>query len=331
MTKNHNYDIALSFAGEDRDYVEKVAAILKRDGVRVFYDRFEETELWGKDLYAYLSDIYQNRARFTVMFISLAYADKLWTNHERKAAQARAFQEAQEYILPARFDDTALPGMLPTIGYIPLQDRSPEDLASLISKKLVSAGITIPTELVRQDFSTVAQISGRNASKLSVAVRDDAGMPISSCNVTVLADNGTSKSLTTTHKGLAVFELKVRRPSTLLVSHPRFPAAILEKVDTEGTVQLDIARTDDIGSIVIHRTGYIPGLQGRLSPILDTSGRTYLYANNIAIDGGEQQPVPFNISVPFQLEDADGTVVVAAVKYIAADVSLIQYTRKHEV
>src|SRR5690349_13729629 len=100
MSRSPDYDIALSFAGEDRAYVDQVANILRDRGIRVFYDLFEETDLWGKDLYARLTDVYQNRAKFTVMFISAAYGSKLWTNHERKAAQARAFQEAQEYILP---------------------------------------------------------------------------------------------------------------------------------------------------------------------------------------------------------------------------------------
>ncbi len=37
------YDVALSFAGEDRDYVDKVAKRLQEKGVKVFYDKFEET------------------------------------------------------------------------------------------------------------------------------------------------------------------------------------------------------------------------------------------------------------------------------------------------
>ena len=121
------HDIALSFAGEDRAYVDSVAHVLRDRGVKVFYDLFEEVDLWGKDLYAYLSDVYSKHARFTVMFISAAYSKKLWTNHERRAAQARAFQEFQEYILPARFDETEIPGVLSTVGYISLRDRSPEE------------------------------------------------------------------------------------------------------------------------------------------------------------------------------------------------------------
>jgi hypothetical protein len=134
-----DYDVALSFAGEDRTYVEEVAKELVRAGVKVFYDEFEQDKLWGTNLYDHLSDVYQKRARYTVMFISRWYAEKRWTNFERQAAQARAYSESREYILPARFDDTELPGMLPTTGYVPLKERAPSVLAALIVKKLEAA------------------------------------------------------------------------------------------------------------------------------------------------------------------------------------------------
>jgi hypothetical protein len=66
----HDYDVAFSFAGERRDYVEHVALPLRAAGVRVFYDRFEEEELWGKDLATHFSELYQKRARYCVAFNS---------------------------------------------------------------------------------------------------------------------------------------------------------------------------------------------------------------------------------------------------------------------
>ena len=72
-TDKKKYHVALSFAGEDRDYVEKVATQLVAEGVTVFYDKFEESTLWGKDLFTHLSDVYENKAIFTVMFISEHY------------------------------------------------------------------------------------------------------------------------------------------------------------------------------------------------------------------------------------------------------------------
>jgi len=134
-----DYDVALSFAGEDRVYVEQVANELKRAGVSVFYDDFEQDKLWGKNLYDHLTAVYAKRARFTVMFISRSYAAKRWTNFERQAVQARAYGESREYILPARFDDTELPGLLPTTAYVSLQEKPPSALAELIIKKLESS------------------------------------------------------------------------------------------------------------------------------------------------------------------------------------------------
>lgn len=327
MNNAPDFDIALSFAGEDRAYVDAVANALRNAGVKVFYDLFEEVDLWGKDLYTHLSELYQKRARFTVMFISDAYSKKLWTNHERRAAQARAFQEAQEYILPVRFDDTDIPGVLPTVGYISLQDRTPDQLALLITKKLVSVGGSVPTELVRKEFSTASLFSSADPTLCIVEVRDDEGAPIAGCTVTAQADNGTSIEGTTSKDGRCDLNTKIRRPYRLLIAHPEFPATIVERVEPIEGAKVVLPRSENVGSVVMQSTGYIPGLNGRLNPICDNSNRTYLYADNIAIDGGKGQPTSFAINEPIELEDADGTVIYAVVKHIAGRIALIQYTR----
>lgn len=138
MTKQ--YHVALSFAGEDRSYVASVAQALVAAGIKVFYDDFEKVSLWGKNLYDYLSDIYRNQAVVCVLFLSEHYARKRWTSLERQSAQARAFTENVEYVLPARFDDTEIPGISPTVGYVPLRNTSPQELARLIVLKLKELG-----------------------------------------------------------------------------------------------------------------------------------------------------------------------------------------------
>lgn len=130
------YEVVLSFAGEDREYVEQVAAYLKSSGVSIFYDRYEEVSLWGKDLAEHLDIVYGGRSRYCVIFISKHYADKLWTTHEKRSALAKALAEKNEYILPARFDDTELEGIRRTVGYIDCRIRKPEELGDLILKKL---------------------------------------------------------------------------------------------------------------------------------------------------------------------------------------------------
>jgi hypothetical protein len=41
------FEVVLSFAGEDRAYVEEVARILRDADVSCFYDQYEEVTLWG--------------------------------------------------------------------------------------------------------------------------------------------------------------------------------------------------------------------------------------------------------------------------------------------
>lgn len=130
------YEVVLSFADEDRAYVQEVASFLESQGVDLFYDGNEEADLWGKDLVEHLEFVYRRAARFCVMFISSHYAAKVWPSYERKSALARAIQERAEYILPARFDSTDVSGLLPTIGYVDLSTKSPRELGLLILKKL---------------------------------------------------------------------------------------------------------------------------------------------------------------------------------------------------
>ena len=130
------YDVALSFAGEQRRYVHQVAEALSEKGVTVFYDNFETADLWGKNLHTHLEEVYGRKARFTVMFLSDAYARKVWTKHERKAAQARAATMNADYILPVRFDETRIPGLSAKVAYLKAEDYTPERLSDEIIKKL---------------------------------------------------------------------------------------------------------------------------------------------------------------------------------------------------
>ncbi len=103
-----SYDVVFSFAGEDRKYVKQVATYLRSKGIKVFYDEYEQAHLWGKDLAEHLEIVYRRSGQYCVMFISKNYVKKMWTRPERRAALSRALREHEEYILPARFDETEL-------------------------------------------------------------------------------------------------------------------------------------------------------------------------------------------------------------------------------
>ena len=133
--------MALSFAGAQRGYVEQVAGELRAQGVRCFYDADEEIGLWGKSLAEVLPEIYGEQAAVVVVFASAEYADRDWPRLERRAALARAVRERREYVLPARFDDMQLPGLLSDLSYVDLRAKTPLQFAAMIAAKLAALGI----------------------------------------------------------------------------------------------------------------------------------------------------------------------------------------------
>jgi hypothetical protein len=137
------YDVALSFAGEQRAYVERVAENL--GGIRYYYDRHEETKMWGKDLASYLDEIFRTKARYCVMFLSKEYVSKSWPTLEGRSAIARAVEERQEYVLPVRFDETEFPGLRPTIKYLDGRKLTPEQLAGHIKAKILDRNVGAPS------------------------------------------------------------------------------------------------------------------------------------------------------------------------------------------
>ncbi len=131
-----NFDVCLSYASEDQAYVGQVHRSLAERGVRVFYDVFSKVDLWGKDMVTDLDSIYRTEARYCVLFISQSYAAKRWTRHEKRSALARALEEDREYLLPVRFDDTELPGLPPTVGWLDARRLDAEELATAIITKI---------------------------------------------------------------------------------------------------------------------------------------------------------------------------------------------------
>jgi TIR domain len=136
------YEIVISYASENIDYVNDVARRLKEAGIRVYFAPFQEPELWGKSLEKQLDAIYRSLGRHCLMFVSKDYARKVWPTYECKVAMERAMQQAtqerDDYILACRFDETEIPGMPEDIVYQDLKVKSPQQIADLLISKLRS-------------------------------------------------------------------------------------------------------------------------------------------------------------------------------------------------
>lgn len=134
--KELQYDVCLSFAGKHRRYVEQVASAMVNNQVRVFYDRFAEDDMWGKDLSVYLESIYRSSSRYCMIFASREYAARMWPSFELAHAIARQIEDRGGHILPVTMDGTVVPGPPTTIHYVDARKKSPREVAGAFVRRL---------------------------------------------------------------------------------------------------------------------------------------------------------------------------------------------------
>ena len=155
-----------------------------------------------------------------------------------------------------------------------------------------------------------------------------AGRPLSEVDVLALFPNNTWQHASTNERGEARLHLhSTHLPMSVFAAAGGY-AARLERdwVPGQGTLDLEMQPLTDGGSVIFpERTGYIPGLSGRLNPIRDRLDRTYLYASNIAINGGKPQAVHFILGEELLLTDANGREALVCIVEIAGQSALLEY------
>ena len=117
-----------------------------------------------------------------------------------------------------------------------------------------------------------------------------AGRPLPGADLLSLFPNKTWKRATTDEHGEATVDLHTTHlPMTVFASAPGYTAYLeREWTPSQGALAVELEALQEGGSVVFSEaTGYVPGLKGRLNPIRDSHDRAYLYASNIAIDGGK--------------------------------------------
>ncbi len=173
-SRSWQYDVALSYAGEDRVPARELAKWLQTAGYSVFYDEFEE--LWGEDLSVKLHEVYSKQSRFCVIFVSKHYLKKPWTNMERKAVLARAMQHDTTYLLPIRLDDTDLPGLAGVIAYKDLRQQSMEEIFASLQRILGPPPLAVQQLVHRRPEDVIIRMYPRNFLGI-VVQRDNVDIP----------------------------------------------------------------------------------------------------------------------------------------------------------
>lgn len=149
-----DYDIAVSFAPAQLDYVEQTVAAARALGLKVFYDRDLSNAWWGRNFIIEQRKIYGQRALHFVPFISTEYLASPHPLDGFHQAIVKAIAQQNRYILPVLVGNVTVPPHLlnPHIGNLRADHNAPEELAAHMA---IAVNESRATNHQTRDFGTV--------------------------------------------------------------------------------------------------------------------------------------------------------------------------------
>ena len=163
-----------------------------------------------------------------------------------------------------------------------------------------------------------------------ITVRRD-GRPLAGADVLVLFSDNTWKRAVTDQNGKATVSLhSTHLPVTVFVAARGFAAHVERNwVPAQSFLAVNLEALSEGGSIIFTEpVGEVPGLAGKLNPVLDIRDRTCLYASDVAVEDGEQQPVHFVLGQELLLTDADGREKVIRIVEFLGRSFILEYRDK---
>lgn len=124
------YDVALSFAAEDRSTAEELGRLLAGRSLHVFYDQYPEQGPGTESVVNHLVNLFARKARVCVVFLSQHYPLKQWTVEDRESARERAYRDPDEFVLFLQLEESEIPGT------IDLRQQSMDQAAALLEEKI---------------------------------------------------------------------------------------------------------------------------------------------------------------------------------------------------
>jgi hypothetical protein len=106
--KFFEFEIALSFAGENRDLARFIAETLESLDVPVFFDEMFEANFLGKAWSRQFKEVFSEKSRFVVCLLDVHHLEKIWPTFEREHFVPRIPEES---VIPIYLDDTKFPGI----------------------------------------------------------------------------------------------------------------------------------------------------------------------------------------------------------------------------
>ncbi|RPH33037.1 MAG: toll/interleukin-1 receptor domain-containing protein [Bacteroidales bacterium] len=113
--EKYKYDVAISFAEEDKEIAEQIGRALKDLDVK--YYLFYEQDNLGEPLKKLTWKIYHEESRLALVLISEHYSRKRWAKEEQEVILTVLRREGMPYLIPIRIDDTKIDGISEQIIY----------------------------------------------------------------------------------------------------------------------------------------------------------------------------------------------------------------------
>ncbi len=135
----HRFDVAFSFPGAYRQFVESVAritsAILGQD--TCFYDFYYQAQLARPGIDVLLQDLYATRASLIVVFLGSAYQAGRWPSIEWTSIRAIINRREHEKVMFIRMDDGDVDGVQAHDGYVDARRFTPDQIAGMVAQRVI--------------------------------------------------------------------------------------------------------------------------------------------------------------------------------------------------
>ena len=162
------YDIAVSYASEQRAYVERFVKRLEAHKLSVYYDRNAQAKMVGKILDQELHKIYIQESACCVLFLSEAYVTKPVTRYESQIILSETiYKDNFMYIL--KFDPVSIPGLnrnfiYSSIAEFPEPEHYADFMCEVVSGKPLECRFDSESALYTMLADGLEKILGRYAS-----------------------------------------------------------------------------------------------------------------------------------------------------------------------
>lgn len=115
------FDVAISFAGENRPLAKHIADQLLALDIQVFYDENFEANYLGKTWAKQFSKVFGASSRYVLCLLDSHHQEKIWPTFEREVFSPRV---ANEEVIPVFLDDTPIVGIPKDVVGINFKDMS---------------------------------------------------------------------------------------------------------------------------------------------------------------------------------------------------------------